>query len=62
VGAARPGPTGRRRACARAAAAGGDFDAAERFASEAREVLASIDDAEDREVVEKDLVSLPRRP
>ena len=48
-------------ASARAAAVGGDFDAAERFEAEAREVLATMDDPEDREVVEKDLASLPRR-
>ncbi|MGO4662679.1 hypothetical protein AB4Z14_12475 [Terrabacter sp. 2TAF16] len=48
-------------ASARAAAVGGDFDAAERFEAEAREVLATMDDREDREVVEKDLASLPRR-
>ena len=48
-------------ACARAAAVGGDFDVAEGFEAEAREVLATMDDPEDRAVVEKDLDSLPRR-
>ncbi len=48
-------------ASARAAAVGGDFDAAERFETEAREVCATVTDAEDREVVEADLASLPHR-
>ncbi|WP_076258901.1 hypothetical protein [Intrasporangium flavum] len=48
-------------ASARAAAVGGDFDAAERYEAEARDVLASLTDPEDREVVEADLGTLPRR-
>ena len=48
-------------ASARAAGLGGDFEAADRFEAEAREVLATMDDPEDREVVEKDLATLPRR-
>jgi len=49
-------------ASARAAAVGGDFDAAERLEAEAREVCATVEDAEDRAVVEADLATLPRRP
>ena len=49
-------------ASARAAAVGGDFDSAERFEAEARQVCAEVSDAEDREVVEADLATLPRRP
>ncbi len=49
-------------ASARAAAVGGDFEAADRFEAQAREALTSVGDAEDREVVEADLATLPRRP
>ena len=49
-------------ASARAAAVAGDFDAAERFEAEARAACAAVTDAEDREVVESDLATLPRRP
>src|SRR6476469_8816983 len=49
-------------ASARAAAVGGDFDASERFEAEARQVCTRVTDAEDREVVEADLATLPRRP
>ena len=48
-------------ASARAAGLRGDFEAADRFEAEAREVLATMHDPEDREVVEKDLATLPRR-
>ena len=48
-------------AAARAAATGGDFDAAERYEAEARDVLGSLPDPEDRQVVETDLGTLPRR-
>ena len=48
-------------ASARAAAVGGDYDAAERFEAEARAVCATVTQAEDREVVEADLATLPRR-
>ncbi len=49
-------------AAARAAAVGGDFDAAEALELKAREQLALVRDAEDRAVVEADLDTLPRRP
>lgn len=49
-------------ASARAAAVGGDFDASERFEAEARQVCMRVTDVEDREVVEADLATLPRRP
>lgn len=48
-------------AAARAAAVAGDFDGAARHEATAREVLRTVADAEDREVVEADLATLPRR-
>jgi len=49
-------------AAARAAAVGGDFDAAEALEAKALEQLTLVADAEDRAVVQADLDTLPRRP
>src|SRR6478752_7437850 len=39
-----------------------DHEAADDFEARAREALTAVADAEDREVVEADLATLPRRP
>ena len=44
---------------ARARAAVGDRDGFERFAAEARELLAQVDDEEDRQLIESQLASIP---
>lgn len=49
-------------ALARAHAVAGDWDAAERHEAEARTLAALVEDAEDRELLERDLATLPGRP
>ena len=49
-------------ASARASAVAGDWDAAEDFVARARAACASIAHEEDREVIEKDLETVPHRP
>jgi hypothetical protein len=44
---------------ARAAAAAGDRSAYERFAGETRELLAQVDDDEDRQLIDSQLASIP---
>lgn len=49
-------------ASARACAVAGDWDAAEDFVARARTACGSIAADEDREVIEKDLETVPHRP
>ena len=49
-------------ASARAAAVAGDWDAAEDFVAHARAACESIAAADDREVIEADLATVPHRP